>query len=588
MMKFHHLLLFISYSILSHQMIFGMENPTQAQLTSNIPLSIKQIQNRIYDNLYVLETGRTITSYNPSLTSEQRVQEIVDLLLNNLTLLSKNDLEFMAEVISETFFFLDYLLIKKFISRFDELVVTQLEGVNKFLEIMETGFHLAKARKDVIKNEFTSKFKNSIVSLLLKNIILFTQNSSEKDIDFLIYFLDCNTLIPRVIELIKEIKPSIIASIFKKSQTCYRSKNIDVQFAQAILANSAQFERETISLAQQIVDKAKQMAEKIKYSPTMRHLSIHELSGTSIDREARDLEKKFLNNPDLKDLYLSFLEKEKELNKAGYYTFVHGQRRELYFPEKLYTFLWQQRKKQPVNNFLFAHVKDLVETPEAQLQEDILRKTIRVAGTQMDSDQPETVDPQRRKLVLFMNYAFFANTTVRGSSTSYYIYNDYNSPTGREVRILNQEPFTLLGYDWLYKKYQSEVDALANDYANLSKHGNLLLIAVPKDDIRKYVYLAKSGGFPRSINIKGFGQTTDMKRIMEALTQDPENVEETDKLEFCLIMTQYKGGLDPSTGIQIYPFISGPPEKLIILKKREDELFARMEADIKKLQRARL
>jgi hypothetical protein len=51
---------------------------------------------------------------------------------------------------------------------------------------------------------------------------------------------------------------------------------------------------------------------------------------------------------------------------------------------------------------------------------------------------------------------------------------------------------------------------------------------------------------PRTINIRGIGQTPDINVIMETLNHNPEKMEETDKLEFCMIMAQHKGGLDPA------------------------------------------
>ena len=50
----------------------------------------------------------------------------------------------------------------------------------------------------------------------------------------------------------------------------------------------------------------------------------------------------------LKNLYQNFRKKEQELNKQGYYTFVHGQMRRFYFPERLYTHLYGLRKHQSV------------------------------------------------------------------------------------------------------------------------------------------------------------------------------------------------------------------------------------------------
>ena len=221
-----------------------------------------------------------------------------------------------------------------------------------------------------------------------------------------------------------------------------------------------------------------------EFSPTMLHLKRY--WDDIVFSEFSDIYKQFLENPELKNLYSDFRKKERILNEQGYYTFVHGQQRKFYFPERLYTHLWGLRKKQSVSNFFFTHVKDLVETEEAKLEEDIMRKTIHMAGTLPDSDSTIGVDIERRKRVLFMNYAFFANSGNVGSNSAHYVIENINAFAGSKIKISIKEPFTLLGYDWIYKKNQKEIELLAKDYENLSKYGNMLLIAIPKDKIYKY------------------------------------------------------------------------------------------------------
>jgi hypothetical protein len=107
-----------------------------------------------------------------------------------------------------------------------------------------------------------------------------------------------------------------------------------------------------------------------------------------------------------------------------------------------------------------------------------------------------------------------------------------------------------------------------------------LFIAIPKDKIHKYAYLAVSGGAKVSMHIEGVGETSDIRVIMDNLLNHPERIKDTDRLEFCLIMTQKKGGLDPDTGIKIIPILSGDPVKLAELQKKEDALFAKIKAAI--------
>lgn len=561
-MKLHKLLLSLSLLGISFASITGMEQPKPAQSEQIKPaMTIEEIKAQITEHLFVLKTGLKHSCKNPSLTPEQRIHEIVDLFLNNLNGLRYDPL-FIQHTIPKAYFYLDRLLIKTLIKRFDELAATQTQGVGSVLRIIYNGW-----TGDIVLTDFYGQsFHVEIRNLIHKNIVHFAK---DKDIFNDIWQIGgSDELFPKIVESIDKISHYALASIFEAKKN-WRLAHEIVRLKQKNLFDPGMFEYQSKS----IIALAEEITEKTEYSPTQRHLAKYSF-------EARDLEQKFNNNPQLKELYSSFLVKEKALNKNNFYTFVHGQRRELYFPEKLYTFLWSQRTKQSVDNFLFAHVKDLVETEDAKFEEDVLRKTIRIAGTQVDSDHPDKVDAQRRQMILFMNYAFFANSAVKGSSSSFYVYNNHNSPTGRKIKLSGDSSFSFLGYEWLYKKYSAEIDKLANDYAELSRFGNLLLIAVPKDSIKKYVYLAESGGMPRTINIQGIGQTSDINVIMETLNNNPEKMEETDKLEFCMIMTQHKGGLDPATGIQIHPFVSGLPEKVKELQIRETALFAKMKADI--------
>lgn len=321
-------------------------------------------------------------------------------------------------------------------------------------------------------------------------------------------------------------------------------------------------------------------------SPTLLHLQRYwdSISVPFFGRFFDHVYKPFLENAVIKNLYSSFRRKEAELNKKNYYTFVHGQERRFYFPERLYTHLWGLKKKQQLDNFFFAHVKDLIETPEAQLEEDIARKTIHMAGTRKESESDKR-DIARRKKILFMNYAFFGNAQNEGSSSAFYSIMNQNSPIGQKVQVSVQEPFTLLGYDGIYQKHQQEIEQLAEDYANLSSYGNILLIAIPKDKIYKYVYLCKSGGLQQPLAKKDGTQITDIRVAMETLLKDPESLVDSDQVEFCLIMTQIKGGLDPSTGIQIFPFLSGDPEKLKALQAREKILLDKITVDVKEAEK---
>jgi len=289
---------------------------------------------------------------------------------------------------------------------------------------------------------------------------------------------------------------------------------------------------------------------------------------------------KFKDNTELEELLNTVFKKEAEY-KDDYYTFVHGQRRELYLPEKIYTLLWQLKKRQSLQDFFFAHVKDLVESPDAKAYDKVQKNFILSFG---NSDGRGGADARRK--LLFMNYALFANSRNSGSCTADYVLENENSKLGSTINIALSEPFKMFGYQGVYSDaLKNKIEVLAQEYKDASKYGNLLFIAVPKNKVHKYVYLAETGGPKIDIEIDGIGRTSDIRIIMDTLLSAPHKIKDTDELEFCLIMMQHKGGLDPKTGIKIMPILSGDPNKLAELQKKEDELLAEITQRVQDFER---
>jgi hypothetical protein len=441
----------------------------------------------------------------------------------------------------------------------------------------------------------TDQINQSYIDNFLK--VISAHNKDQQDEFVLPLLFDKNlmqSMIAHLVNRLASIKPENVLKYLSKNRSVltelptsilqsllftYR----DSELAHLVLA-TPEIEKSLKIFAQNILDDQKHVNNL--NLPTSQHLKNNAWNGLQEQYIS------YFTEPQLSHLYKEFRRKEEEFNNKGYYTFVHGQENRFYFPERLYTHLWGLRHKQPIDKFFFAHVKDLVATPEAKFEEDIMRKTIHMTGSATESENPK-IDILRRKKVLFMNYAFFANSYNLGSSSANYIIRNINSPIGSEVKISSREPFTLLGYDWIYEKHQQEIEQLIRDYETLSRfndrylsgYGNMLLIAIPKDKIYKYVYLCESGALQKSLEKKDGTKITDIRIAMETLLKNPETLQDSDRIEFCLIMTQQKGGLDPSTGIQIYPLLSGDPEKLKALQEREKILLDKITADVKEAEK---
>ena len=257
-------------------------------------------------------------------------------------------------------------------------------------------------------------------------------------------------------------------------------------------------------------------------------------------------------------------QKEKELQE-NYYTFVHGQRWEYQFAETLFTKLYELKTGNQCPEFLFAHVKELPQNIKSE--ERIHDKLLKNGRTSKKS----------RQRLLFLNYAFFGNSTNSGSSTAGYIADNTNVG-GIEIDI--KELFEWHGLEHIYNKYQKELEELQAEHSSLSKMGNLLLIAVPKDIVDECVYPAVSGGYKKKIKTLDGQKLTKTSDVLEAIKAG--KVKNTDKIELCLIMTKSKnGGMSPESGIKFYDFNTVEENKWAAYQDKRDDLMGRMEVDIK-------
>ena len=236
--------------------------------------------------------------------------------------------------------------------------------------------------------------------------------------------------------------------------------------------------------------------------------------------------------------------KEKELQDK-YYTFIHGQRWKYQFIEDWFAWLWEQKHKKKLDDFLFLHVRTFCSDISILQEESDLRKKILKNGRTSE---------EVRQRMLFMNYAFFANTNTYGSCSASYISNNSNNGT---IHITPCEVFVLHNYEFIYKQFEKELIELQKLHASLSKYGNTLLIAIPKKTADHSVLCAKGGGLPHDpIAINGYKKPTNkLSLVMNALQRDASTVTDSDRIEFCLSMTMDTyGGLNPSSGIKIFQF----------------------------------
>ena len=111
------------------------------------------------------------------------------------------------------------------------------------------------------------------------------------------------------------------------------------------------------------------------------------------------------------------------------------------------------------------------------------------------------------------------------------------------------------------------------------------MIAIPQESIANCVYLAHPGGYKKTITID-WRKTDDINKIMHTLKNNPEKIRNTDRLEFCLVMTQdQQGGMNPDSGIKIIPIRAVDPEEWKAFEAKQDALFEQIKDAILKQEK---
>ncbi len=274
----------------------------------------------------------------------------------------------------------------------------------------------------------------------------------------------------------------------------------------------------------------------------------------------------YANNKELSALANTIMSYEQSLQN-NYYTFVHGQKSCYLLPELLNTHFYKIRNNDnDQHNFIYLHVKELNKSTKAEKQ---LRKSILKNGRGRNN----------RPYLLFANRALFGNETNPGSNTAGYILENDNVGN---VQLRFEEIFKNHHLsENFYNKYKTRLEHLQQEYSQLTPYGTCMLIAIPKETIHKHVYLAIPGGYKKAITLKSGTSIHDIRDIMAIVQKAPELIIDTDQLEFCIPMTTDKnGGLNPESGIKIFPFSAANTSALDAWYAQVHALFDEIKKDI--------
>lgn len=279
--------------------------------------------------------------------------------------------------------------------------------------------------------------------------------------------------------------------------------------------------------------------------------------------------KKFIDEEDLSFLVRDIMNKEKDLQDT-HYTFIHGQSNELLLAEHLHTFFQYHDKSYNTLEFLDLRVRKHDQNQEKEQE------------YHMQLIEHGCANMQDKKSVLFMNKSLFGNLSTRFDENSAWFIASNSSTISIPLSL--KKVFEIHGCSNLYEKYQSRLEKLQSELTSeITRFGTCILVAIPKSTIHEQVFVAWPTGPKTTIRIKKDGRiiTTDkVDMILETLEKEPKNVDNFDKLIFCLPMTTYRG-LNPKSDIKFFPFTAANPSRLDVWYTQVHNLFDEIAADIK-------
>jgi len=192
-----------------------------------------------------------------------------------------------------------------------------------------------------------------------------------------------------------------------------------------------------------------------------------------------------------------------------------------------------------------------------------------------------------------LNYALFGNTTDETSGSLSFVLRNHDYNYGKKNNNMSkytvQYMFGVFGLSHLYEKYRDDFIKLENIHtaANSNGYGALLVLSVKPQDIH-HIYPAWAGSWglkKREIYIDGtwpsYGNTTDTKKIIEALRNNPASLQhgQTDLIEFAMkLNSDY--ALNHKKGPRIFSFNAASSDKMKEYNQLRDAIFARLAKDI--------
>lgn len=303
---------------------------------------------------------------------------------------------------------------------------------------------------------------------------------------------------------------------------------------------------------------------------------------------------KDIDDPKLKNVLKKIHRKEKDekVNKNRY-VFFHGQRWKWHFAADIFKKLWELKYNEKIGDD-FQFLRFIAKNGSSVSSEQNKRiKALRGEDNYSRRDERviENYAPAPR---FFMNHALFGNSKRQLASSFHYFTHNYDRSRDRNS-ISVKKLFDALDLSMFYRKYEKRFDELKILHQRAKTYGNMLLLSFSPEQMKKTVISANWNGNIKPVYING-SSCKDTKKIIDVLESKDDNLyvstdlfcqsSDSDGLEFCCLLTR-DCALDPQNGPRIYSFNTPKKKKYEEYEKLRDEIFGKLESDMRKKERQR-
>ncbi|MFA6065705.1 MAG: hypothetical protein WC707_00820 [Candidatus Babeliaceae bacterium] len=312
------------------------------------------------------------------------------------------------------------------------------------------------------------------------------------------------------------------------------------------------------------------------YRPALAHVSASQaISQTEAHALVhQDLIKKEFSDA-LKDLQAvcmlnSLHEKEKEEERAGNFTFVHGCAWDWDLKQDIFTHLMEIKLNKKFEDYRFLRFKDNYNV--TQVDESVHATLAQGNAEALRSD------------ILFMNHAVFGNSSRKGSCTFDYWYHNYDQSVNNNRNLINaEELFAQVGMRDFFTRYKKDIQNLERLHKKAENKGVILLISANQEMVRQNIYPTTSGGAKVVVKTKDKKTLDSAQAIITQLKQNPTVLQNADAIEYGLLCSN-KFVLNPDKAgkdIKIFPYslAHGTPAYQEYCNAR-DQLMAKIKRDI--------